>query len=535
MNRTMTNLALIALLSVAFATTLAFAGCSGGSTEEIEEGGGEGDEGGGGGEEGGGGEVARKQQPPPSGERRAVRFPPIARSNTASGLEINAVEWNAVPAIYLQLVIKSGGETDPQGMPGLAAMVATMLKEGTRTRTSAQLAEDVEFLGASLDTWSDEENVYIQVRALSEHLDQAMAILGDVAQNPRFDQTELRKLKTRELDRLALQLQDANFLATREMHKALYGSHPYAFIDTTADVVNRVQRTDLQRWHRTHFVPNNAVLVAVGAVPAAQVQAAAEQRFASWRRADVAAPQYPEPPAITARRVILVDRPESVQSVIAIGNLAMARNNPDYVPLMVANQVLGGSAASRLFMDLRERRSLTYGAYSRLVESVQIAPFRARAQVRNEVTGRAMEAFMEHLERITTEAPPQEELQNAHNYLSDSFPLLIDTPGKGAGLVADLRVYGLPDDYWETYRGAIREVDSREALAAAAEYIHPDRSIGVVVGRAAEVIEPLRRWGTVTVVDVAGQPVEAVNPPATGGNAPAPAPAPAPAVPRTGG
>jgi predicted Zn-dependent peptidase len=356
-----------------------------------------------------------------------------------------------------------------------------------------------------------------------------MEILADVVINPRFDATELRKLKTRELDRLTLQLQDANFLATREMHKALYGSHPYANIDTTADVVNRVARADLQRWHRSYVVPNNAVLIAVGAVPPARVQAAADRLFANWRRADVAAAQYPEPPAITARRVILVDRQESVQSVIAIGNLAMARNNPDYVPLMVANQVLGGSAASRLFMDLRERRSLTYGAYSRLVESVQIAPFRARAQVRNEVTGQAMEAFMEHLERITTEAPPQEELHNAHNYLSDSFPLLIDTPGKVANLVADLRVYGLPDDYWETYRGAIREVDAQEALTAAREYIHPDRSVVVVVGRASEVLEPLRRWGPVSVVNVQGQPVDTVtapaatpvNPPAAEGNRPA--------------
>jgi zinc protease len=232
---------------------------------------------------------------------------------------------------------------------------------------------------------------------------------------------------------------------------------------------------------------------------------------------------------MTARRVIVVDRQGSPQSVIAIGNLAMARNNPDYVNFMVANQVLGGSAASRLFMDLRERRSLTYGAYSRLVESVQIAPFRARAQVRTEVTGQAMEAFMEHLDRITREAPPQEELQNAHNYLSDSFPLSIDTPGKVANLVADLRVYGLPYDYWETYRGAIREVDSQEALTAAREYIHPDRSIVVVVGQAADVVEPLRRWGPIQVVDVEGRPVEAVNAPAAAGNAPPPAPA------RTGG
>lgn len=487
-------------------------GC-GPSAEETEGGGDTEEVGGDGATDGdgsGGEEVATKQPPPESGPRREVRFPPIVRQSLPNGLEINAVETAGLPVIYLQLVIKSGGESDPQGMPGLASLVASMLKEGTRSRTSARLAEDVEFLGASLDTWSDEENIYIQVRALSEHLDQAMDILADVAQRPAFNAEELRKLKAREIDRLALQQNDANFLATRELYKALYGAHPYANVDTTTDVVNRVTRNDLQRWHRANVVPNNAVLIAVGAVPPATIQAGATRVFGSWARLDVAAAQYPAPPQATTRRVILVDRPESVQSVIAIGNLSLARNSPDYVPLMVANQVLGGSAASRLFMDLRERRSLTYGAYSRIAENVQVGAFRARASVRNQVTREAMEAFMEHLQRITTEAPPREELANAHNYLSDSFPLQIDTPGKVANLVADLRIFGLPDDYWETYRAQIREVDPEEALGAAREYIHPERAVIVVVGRAADVLEPLRAWGSVEVLNVEGQPQQTV-------------------------
>ncbi len=448
--------------------------------------------------------VAEREPPPESGPARDVQFPPIARATTDNQLDVDTVEWHQLPVVYLQLVVKSGGEADPEGMPGLAHLVGAMLKEGTRTRSSAELAEQVEYLGADIWVSDDEENVRIGMRALAEHLDEAMEILADVAMNPAFRPDELAKLKRRETDRLALQQNDPRFLASRELYARLYGEHPYAHVDTTPEVVERVRRNDLVRWHRTHFVPNNAFLVVVGDATPADVQRVAAERFGRWRPRDVPEVEYPDPPERAHREVVLVDRPESVQSVIAIGNLAIPRAHDSFEELEVANQVLGGSAASRLFMDLRERRSLTYGAYSGIGESVQVAPFRASASVRNDVTGQAMEAFFEHLERIRTEAAPESELRDAQRYLSDRFPLQIDTPGKIANMVADLRVYGLGDDYWDGFRSAIREVTAEQALEAAREHIRPGQGLVVVVGRAAEVAEPLRRWGPVTVVDVSG-------------------------------
>jgi len=450
---------------------------------------------------------AERQDPPASGPARDVSFPPIARASTESGLEVNAVEWNQLPVVYLRLVIKSGGEADPADRPGLAHLVGAMLKEGTRTRTSAALAEEVEFLGADIWVSDDEENIYIGMRALADQLDQAMTILADVAMNPAFRGDELAKLKRREIDRLTLQQNDPNFLASQAFYRHLYGEHPYSRVDTTREVVQRVRRTDLSRWHRRHFVPNNASLVAVGAVTDAQVMAAANQAFGRWRRGDVPLVEYPEPPLRDEREVIVIDRPESVQSVIRIGNLALERDNPSYVPLRVANQVLGGSAASRLFMDLREQRSLTYGAYSRVGEAVEVAPFSAYASVRNEVTTEAVTAFFEHLMRIVSEPAPEEELANAHRYLSDRFPLTIDTPGKIAYLVGDLRVYGLADDYWDNYRTSIREVTAAQALAAAREDILPDRALVVVVGKAADIACPLAAFGPITVYDTGGEEV----------------------------
>ncbi|GAB5547458.1 MAG: pitrilysin family protein [Sandaracinaceae bacterium] len=452
-------------------------------------------------------EAPPRQPPPDSGPPRDVQFPDIARAD-AAGLDVNTVRFGDLPLVYLRLVIRSGSAQDPADLPGLAHFVAQMLKEGTRQRSSAELAEAIEFLGANLYVGSDEANVYIMVRALSEHLDEAMDLLAEVARNPRFSETELRRLKQRERDRLALSSQQPRYLARRELYRELYGNHPYAHVDTTMEAIGDISRRDLQSWHRANFVPNNAFLVAVGDVQPAAVQQAAERAFRGWRRRDVAETTYPEPPQRAQREVLVVDRPQSVQSVIYVGNLALARSNPDFVRLQVANQVLGGSAASRLFMDLREQRSLTYGAYSQVAERAQVAPFVAFAAVRNEVTEEAMAGFVEHLDRIVAEEPPADEVRDAQSYLSDSFPLQIETAGRVAAMVEELRVYDLPDDYWDGYRSAIREVTAAQAHAAAEQYIRPDRAIIVAVGKAADIVQPLRRYGRVRVIDTDGNEIE---------------------------
>jgi zinc protease len=446
-----------------------------------------------------------KQAPPASGTARDVSFPAIARSSLKSGLEINTVELHTLPVVYIELVIRSGSASDPEAMPGLARLTASMLKEGTARRSSAELAEAIDFLGARFHVGSGQETVTIRMQALGEHLEQALSIVAEVATRPAFDRKELGKLKKRELARLAMSLQDPGYLASREFFARLYGQHPYARIDTTPQVIKKVNGNHLRNWHRAHFVPNNAFLVVAGDVTAAAVERVVDRSFKNWKPRKVERKQYPRPPEREKRSVLLVDRPESVQSVVFLGDLALPRNHADYVPFLLANEVLGGSAASRLFMDLRERRGLTYGAYSTIYEKVDVAPFRVYVAVRNEATEEALGALLEHLERISGQAAPKTELSHAKRYLVDSFPLRIDTPAKIADLLSDLRIFGLADDYWDTYRSRISEVSAREALAAASMYIRPDRALIVVVGKAAEIARALGKYGPVTVVDTEGR------------------------------
>lgn len=489
-----------------------------------------------------------KQAPPPSGTARDIAFPKISHVVLPNGLTIDVVTQTQLPTVNLELVIMSGGARDPQPLPGLANTVAEMLREGTKKKKAAQFAEAVEFLGANISSGAGNETTRVSMSALSEHLDAALALVAEAVLTPAFDAKELEKYKKRTLDDLKLKMDKPAWLGRRALQKELYGEHPYARYDTTEEAVKRMKRDDLVRYHTANFAPNNSFLVAVGNVTPEQVEAAAKKLFGAWKKKEVPALSYPTPPARTGRKIIVVDRPASVQSQIMLANLALKRNDPSYVPLMVANQVLGGSAASRLFMDLREKRSLTYGAYSSVDETVDIGAFRSTAAVRNPVTGEAVDAFFENLNRITTEAPPAAELADAHRYLADSFPLQIETADRIADLVADLRIYGLADNYWDSFRSSIRGVSSAAALAAAKAYIHPENELVVVVGKAAEIVPMLEKHGTVEVVDVHGQPIKAkVEAPATGaapaesGKTPAKAPAqkgaqngPTPAVPAGG-
>lgn len=450
-------------------------------------------------------EPPTRETPPEPGESKDVTLPTVDVAELANGLQVNTIVANELPVVYATLVVTSGSEADPKNLPGLAGLVASMLKEGTTERTSAQIAEDIEFLGADLWASSDEENTYIGVRALADQFDVAMAILAEVASKPAFKQSELAKLKRRELDRLTLAEREPGYIARRTFYRELYGDHPYAVVDTTSEAVKRVTRQDMVRWHRKNFVGKNAFLVVVGDVTPSEVLDAAKRDFGDWKPGRQTVPSYTDMPERDAREILVVDRPGSVQSVIYIGNIAIPRSNRVWIPLMVANQVLGGSAASRLFMDLREKRSLTYGAYSTVGERVEPAPFIAYASVRTDVTKEAIGAFFEHLDEIVQEQPPPDELTNAKRYLSDSFPLRVDTPGKLAELIVELRTFKLPDDYWDRYRKAIRATSGSEALYAAREHIRPDEALVVVVGQAADFAESLREYGPVTVVSPEGE------------------------------
>jgi zinc protease len=427
---------------------------------------------------------------PTPGPARDVHLPPVRATTLPNGLAVQLVEYHTLPVLHLRLVVRAGSSTDPANLPGLASFTGDMLREGTTTRSSAQIAETIEFVGGSLDVSTSADVTVLSVSVLRDHAETALNLLADVLGHPTFPQVEINKLKRRETDRLQQSRNDPGWLTRRAFYQGLYGEgHPYGRIDTTTQALARLTRADLIAFHRARFVSGNMFLTAVGDVQPAAFDALLNRTLGTLRRGTSPAAPIADPPAATARQIVLVDRPDSAQSVIRIGNVSLRRADPDWVPFTVANQMLGGGVSSRLFMDLRELRSLSYGVYARMGENVGESQWFAGGQVRTAVTADALHALFRHLECLTTEPAPEPELAMTRSYLTDSFALSIETPGNVADLVSAMRIFGLPADYYDTLRARVSAVDAATSLATARRYVHPDHALVVVVGTAAAPVQ----------------------------------------------
>jgi len=428
--------------------------------------------------------------PPTPGPARDVRLPAVRRSRLANGLEVNAVAYNTLPVLHIRLMVRAGSSHDPANLPGLASLTGDMLKEGCRGRTSAQIAEAIAFVGGSISVSTTQDGTTFSISVLKDHAETAFTLLADILTTPTFPASELEKLRRRELDRLERSVNDPGWLSRRAYYQALYpATHPYARIDTSPEVLRRITRNDVVTLHRNRYVAGAMQLTVVGDVTQAQLDPLLGHTLGRIRRGVAPGINFPVAPPATGRQVILIDRPGSAQSVIRVGNLALRRNDESWTPFAVANQLLGGGVSSRLFMDLRELRSLTYGAYARVSENVGMGSWFAGGQVRNAVTADALQAFLQHLECLSTETAPEAELAQTRSYIVDSFPLTIETPGNVADLVSGMRFFDLPDDYFDTYRTRVGQVTPAAALEAARQFIRPAASVVVVVGVAEGPVE----------------------------------------------
>jgi predicted Zn-dependent peptidase len=420
------------------------------------------------------------------------------------------------PTLSLVLVLVAGcssrngpsTETPPGGgarLAGLASFTAEMLRRGAGERTAEQIAEEVAFVGGDLSVDTRFDYTVVQVQVLREHLDFALGLLADLAQRPTFAPEEIDFVRQRELDRLAHMSSQPQWIANQAFFRALYGpGHPYNARDALPETVRSLNREHLVAFHAEHYVPRNSLLVVAGDVQPDEIRAAAERHFGGWAERPAPVHAIPEPPARTERSVLVVHRPDSTQAELWVGNTGVNRADPEFLELFIASQVLGGSSSARLFENLRERCGYTYGIYSNVYTGLGRVPFVISGSVETRYTAGALREIFAELDRIRASEPPADDLAEAQAYLVGSFPFSTETAADLADLVHTQRVYGLPDDYWSTYRSALSAVSASDALTAARDYIRPDDTLVVIVGDADQVAEPARRYGHVTVVDVEG-------------------------------
>jgi zinc protease len=452
--------------------------------------------------------VERKNMAPVSDTILRVKIPKPTEITLPNGLTVLVLEDHRLPLVTVRLsILGAGALNDPADVPGLANVTAAMLKEGTKTRSSKQIAEQSEELGATIAAqapWASETATFT-ASGLSDNASQWIALASDILLNPSFPESELNKLKQRMKVQLQQQRSTAAFLMQERFSHAVYGNHPAAITSPTVQALDKITPAMLAEWHANRYVPENAILGVAGDITPAEVT----QMFSAlpgWKAgpSKVSLPTATKP--ASGRKIFLVDRPGSVQTDVEIGNIAISRQDADYVPMVVMDRIVGGGASARLFMNLREVHGYTYGAYSMLVARRYAGPWIAQGSMRTDATGGAMTEFMNEINSIRDKAVPEKELEETKHSIVASFALTLERPSELLDYAIALKVYNLPADYWDTYPAKIMAITAEQVQRVARKYIVPDDLQIVAVGDAAKLKPVLDKYGTVQVFDTNGQP-----------------------------
>jgi zinc protease len=415
---------------------------------------------------------------------RDVKFPPYQVKTLANGLQVVAVSHHEQPAVSLLLIVRAGGARDPEGKSGVATLAAALLDQGTATKSAEQIADSIDSIGGLIGTGATSDMTTITAVVMKDSLAFGLDTVSDLARNPAFSPEELERQRQQMLSGLKVGYEDPDYIAGLVFDRLVYGFHPYGRPDSgTPESIASITRQDLVAFHKSWFGANNAILAVVGDVTAQEAFAGAERAFGSWGKAPITASQHPEPPP-SARRVVVIDRPDAVQTEIRVGNVGLPRKHKDFLALELAINILGGEGGNRLHRVLRSDRGLTYGASADVNALNESGNIVADTDTRSETTGEALRLIVEEFWRLRRQRVRDEELADAKAYLTGSFPLTIETPSNIAKQVLNAVFYGLDLAELQTYRERVNAITPDDIQRVAGEYLRPDRLSIVLVGNA---------------------------------------------------
>jgi len=439
--------------------------------------------------------VRLEPQMPAAAAPRPFDFPRPATKVLPNGLEVFVVPRNRQPAVSITLLIPSaGGFYDPAGKTGLASMAAALLPEGTTHRSAQEIAEAIDFVGGSINTGAEIDTTNVTVTVVKKDFLLAMDLLSDIVLHPTFQREELERKRRQVLSNLEVDSADPGYLVQVVAARALFGLHPYGLPeDGTADSVKAITPDDLREFQKARFVPQGSFLSIAGDVTPEEAFTAAEKFLGDW--AGVApsftAPAIPE--ADAGVRFILVDKPDAVQTQIRVSRAAIPRNNSDYLALFVTNRVFGGGFNSRLNTSIRQKKGLSYGAYSQLSSRARAGSISAGLSTRTETTLDALRLVVDLMGQMGSGDVAPEELRFAKDYLAGAFPMQSETQEQIAGRVLSLPLYGLPADYYQHYRENILAVTPAQVKSMAARYFGASQLSIVLVGNVGAFRDALKK------------------------------------------
>ncbi len=435
----------------------------------------------------------RKEAPKPGSDMK-LSLPVPEKFQLANGLTIYLLSRHNLPIVSVQLCSLAGSDANPKNKAGLAAFTASMLDEGTKTRPTLKIADDLEGIGTLLQSYSNADSAKVTMRTLSKTIDPAFEILSDLVLNSVFEQKEIDRVKSLRITALEQEKDEPNALGRRALFRVLYGEdHPYGYEDDgTVESLKNIKRDELLDFYKKYYLPTNSALVIAGDLTIEKARELADKYFGKWQGKGEghAAPAVKDN---VERAVYYINKEGAPQTCVYLGSIGLARSSPDYVPATVMNNVLGGMFSSRLNMNLREKHGYTYGTYSRFTARRARSPFAAKGNIRTNVTGPAISEYFKEFENMHKTPASPEELKMAKDYFARSLPGDFDTSLAIVSQLSNLFVYDLPVDYYRTLPAQINAVSAEDTAKMVERYIKPKKTVVVCVGDKSKILPELEK------------------------------------------
>lgn len=461
------------------------------------------------------GEDADRSKMPEPAAPPAPKLPKLERAKLSNGLNVILAQRHEIPVVNLSLLVDAGWAADSLAVPGTAQLAMSMIDEGTAKRTSLQISDELDSLGASLRAGSNLDLSFVSLNALKANLDKSLDIWADVVLNPSFPQADFEREQKRQMAAIQQEKSEPMTMATRVLAGLIYGKgHAYAGPLTGSGyeaTVKSITRESLVKFHQTWFKPNNATLLIVGDTTLAEITPKLERLFSGWKPGEVPKKNVAQVDSRANSVVYMIDKPGAIQSVVLAAQVAPPTNNPDEIAFETLNTLLGGMFTSRINMNIREDKHWSYGARSFLSAARGQRPFIAYAPVQSDKTKETVQEILNELKGVIKGRPvTQEELRMAQDYLTLSLPGSRETQREVLSTMADLVRYNLPDDYYDTYTGKVRALTTADMETAAAKLLRPDALVWLIVGDRAKIEPGIKELGLGEIhhIDADGNPVQ---------------------------
>ena len=445
--------------------------------------------------------VAGRELPPTIPPPRPVTLPTPKVHTLPNGLKVLIIERRSLPLVTMRLIVMSGAASDPVGLPGLAEMAAALLSQGTAHRSAQDISGTIDDMGGTIENAAEWDDSYVSLTALSNHTETAFEILADMVIHPTFPAEEVDRRRKQTLSALEVLQDDPSSVADRVFDLLVYAGTPYGHpLDGTPESLRRMTTSDLKSFQKAHYRPGNCVLSVVGDVSEVDGLKLAREFFGDWEKGQGSEESPKFPAADMKGQVVVIDKPDAVQTEIRVGTRGIPRSSPDYEALTLANQILGGAATNRLFKTLRSQQGLTYGASSELECNRFSGSWVAKTSTRTSGTAQALEMILEQMKRLRERPVSGTEISTAQSYSLGHMALEFETAESLAEHAVDLMVYGLPLDTWNRFGERIERLRAEDVFAATRGALGATDNIIVLVGDASAFRPGLRKLGPLRVI-----------------------------------